>query len=103
MHAPNSSAGSWFARFPTTAWPVLTIGGSSIVTFLELGDLDSKASKLAEDVARWTIRNLRDEQGFFYYQKRRFYTVRKPYMRWSQAWMLYALARLLESREDATG
>ena len=39
-----------------------------------------------------------DERGFFYYQKRRFYTVKKPYMRWSQAWMLYALARLLEAK-----
>jgi hypothetical protein len=72
-------------------------GASAIVTFLELRDLDPNAPKLAEDVARWTISNLRDEQGYFYYQKRRFYTVRKPYMRWSQAWMLYALARLLES------
>jgi hypothetical protein len=72
-------------------------GASAIVTFLELSDLDPNSLKLAEDVARWSIRNLRDEQGFFYYQKRRFYTVRKPYMRWSQAWMLYALARLLEA------
>jgi hypothetical protein len=73
---------------------------SAIVTFLELSELDSNSLKLAEDVARWTICNLRDEQGFFYYQKRRFYTVRKPYMRWSQAWMLYALARLLEFRNS---
>ena len=71
-------------------------GASAIVTFLELNRLDPDSTKLAEQVARWTIGNLRDEQGFFYYQKRRFYTVRKPYMRWSQAWMLYALARLLE-------
>ena len=73
-------------------------GASAIVTFLELRDLDSRAAGLAEDVAAWTIRNLRDERGFFYYQRRRFYTVRKPYMRWSQAWMLYALARLLEEQ-----
>jgi hypothetical protein len=78
-------------------------GASAIVTFLELRDLDPNAAKLAEDVARWTISNLRDEQGYFYYQKRRFYTVRKPYMRWSQAWMLYALARLLETRDQAAG
>jgi hypothetical protein len=75
-------------------------GASAIVTFLELGGLDPGASRLAEDVASWTIRNLRDERGFFYYQRRRFYTVRKPYMRWSQAWMLYALARLLEEKPD---
>jgi hypothetical protein len=69
---------------------------SAIVTFLELGDLDPESTTMAENVARWAITNLRDERGFFYYQKRRFYTVKKPYMRWSQAWMLYGLARLLE-------
>jgi hypothetical protein len=74
-------------------------GASAVVTFLELSRLDPGSTKLAELVARWTIRNLRDEQGFFYYQKRRFYTVRKPYMRWSQAWMLYALGRLLEASQ----
>jgi hypothetical protein len=69
---------------------------SAIVTFLECRELDTNASKLAQSVASWTIQNLRDSRGFFYYQRRRFYTVRKPYMRWTQAWMLYALARLLE-------
>jgi len=72
-------------------------GASAVVTFLELAELDPNSLELAEDVARWTIQNLRDERGFFYYQKRRFYTVRTPYMRWSQSWMLYALARLLEA------
>ena len=71
---------------------------SAIVTFLELNQLDPNSFNLAENVARWSITNLQGEQGYFYYQKRRFYTVRKPYMRWSQAWMLYALARLLEFR-----
>lgn len=69
---------------------------SAIVTFLECRELDDDALRLAQSVATWTIQNLRDSRGFFYYQRRRFYTVRKPYMRWTQAWMLYALARLLE-------
>jgi hypothetical protein len=73
---------------------------SAIVTFLECRELDKNASKLAQNVASWTIQNLRDSRGFFYYQRRRFYTVRKPYMRWTQAWMLYALARLLEEQTD---
>jgi hypothetical protein len=72
---------------------------SAIVTFLECRELDKNASKLAQSVASWTIQNLRDSRGFFYYQRRRFYTVRKPYMRWTQAWMLYALARLLEEQD----
>jgi len=73
-------------------------GASAIVTFLELADLTENSIELAKRVAGWTIENLRDERGFFYYQKRRFYTVKKPYMRWSQAWMLYAVARLLETK-----
>ena len=71
---------------------------SAIVTFIECAELDKNALSLARNVATWTIQNLRDSRGFFYYQRRRFYTVRKPYMRWTQAWMLYALARLLEEQ-----
>ena len=74
---------------------------SAIVTLLECRELDETAVNTAQNVARWTIQNLRDERGFFYYQRRRFYTIRKPYMRWTQAWMLYALARLLESGAHA--
>ena len=72
---------------------------SAVVTFLECAELDKNALTLARNVAAWTIQNLRDSRGFFYYQRRRFYTVRKPYMRWTQAWMLYALARLLEEQD----
>jgi hypothetical protein len=72
---------------------------SAIVTLVECRKLDAGSLNMAQNVARWTIQNLRDERGFFYYQRRRFYTIRKPYMRWTQAWMLYALARLLESAE----
>ena len=71
---------------------------SAIVTLVECRTLDRTSLTMAQNVARWTIRNLRDKRGFFYYQRRRFYTIRKPYMRWTQAWMLYALARLLESQ-----
>jgi hypothetical protein len=71
---------------------------SAIVTLVECRKLDETSLSMAQNVARWTIQNLRDERGFFYYQRRRFYTIRKPYMRWTQAWMLYALACLLKAR-----
>ena len=35
-----------------------------------------------------------DERGFFYYRVLRGLTIRTPYMRWSQAWMLLALVRM---------
>ena len=73
---------------------------TAIITLLELGELDEGARALAETIAAWTLRNLRDRRGFFYSQRRRFYTVHTPYMRWTQAWMLYALARLLEVKSS---
>jgi hypothetical protein len=74
--------------------------GACIVACVELCGLEPDALELATRVARWTLRELLDPRGFFYYQKRRLHTVRTPYMRWSQAWMMYALARLLESRRQ---
>jgi len=90
-------AEGWPKYYDDDPYPVDThAAASAIVTFLECRDLDPDAARLAQNVANWTIANLRDSRGYFYYQKRRFYTVRKPYMRWTQAWMLYALSRLLE-------
>jgi len=67
----------------------------AILTFLVMSRYDSTAEASAEGVARWTIRRMRDQRrGFFYFQKHMFYTIRIPYMRWSQAWMYYALSLL---------
>ena len=54
--------------------------------------------ELAEKIGQWAIANMRDDRGFFYYQRRRFHTVHIPYMRWSEGWMAYALARFLEGK-----
>jgi hypothetical protein len=77
--------------------------GASIVALTELRWLDDDALALALKIARWALRELYDGRGFFYYQRHRFYTVRTPYMRWSQTWMLYALARLLEEKGKGEG
>ena len=82
------------ALYPADAHAAAT----AIITLLELQEIDPGALSLAEKIAAWAIRNLRDGRGFFYYQRRRFYTVRTPYMRWTEGWMLYALGRLLEEK-----
>jgi hypothetical protein len=41
---------------------------------------------------RWTIENLQDRTGFFYFQRHRLYTIKIPYMRWAHQWMLCALS-----------
>lgn len=69
----------------------------SIITLLDLKDLDPASEDLALKVCNWTIANLWNASGFFSYQKRSWGTIGIPYMRWGQAWMLLALATLLEN------
>jgi hypothetical protein len=93
-------ANGWPKYYADRLYPVdAHAAGAALATLADLSWLDPMALELAEKVAQWTIDNLRDREGFFYYQRRRFYTVRTPYMRWSEAWMLYGLARLLEEKE----
>lgn len=95
-------ADGWPKYYDDALYPADTHSATAaIVTLLELQHLDSEALLLAEKTAAWLLRNMRDKRGFFYYQRKRFYTVRAPFMRWSQAWTAYALARLLEERGKA--
>jgi hypothetical protein len=66
-----------------------TAAAQSIITSLRFDKLD-----LAANVALWMIENMQDRSGFFYYQKKKFFTNRISYMRWSNAWMLTALSFL---------
>lgn len=64
----------------------------AIITFVEMSDLMPDAPERANKAAQWAITNLQDPAGFFYFQRHRFYTIRTPFMRWAQTWMLYALS-----------
>ena len=72
---------------------------SAIELFVSARNLDDRCLDQAWRVARWTIANLRDPAGFFYFQKGRLYTNRIPYVRWSQAHMFRALAALAGASE----
>jgi hypothetical protein len=68
-----------------------------ILTYLAYGEREK-----AERVAHWAVDNLWDERGFFWHQRGRFVTNRICYMRWAQAWMYFALAKLIRASEAAT-
>lgn len=69
----------------------------AISALCELNAIDERMLPMARKTAEWTIANMRDEEGYFYYQRRKNKVVKTPFMRWGQAWMAYALARLMES------
>ena len=73
----------------------------SIVTLVEFHEYDSGNLDLAKRIFAWSMKNMRSEDGYFYYQQHRLYKNRIPYIRWSQAWMLYALATLASALSES--
>jgi len=68
----------------------------SIITLLALDDFGGDRN-LAQSVLKWALNNLWNNGGYFYFQVTPYYKNRIAYMRWSQAWMLFALATSLSS------
>lgn len=50
---------------------------------------------LAEKVLDWTIKNMQDNKGYFYYQLKPGISSKIPYMRWSNAFMFCSLSYFL--------
>ncbi|MFY9622650.1 MAG: hypothetical protein WAM70_12670 [Pyrinomonadaceae bacterium] len=87
----------WPKYHPTRLYPAdVHSTAAAIVTLVELRGRFPGTLELAEQIANWALHNMRSGEGYFYYQRHRFHTNRIPYMRWSQAWMAYALARMNE-------
>lgn len=47
---------------------------------------------LVNRVLEWTLQNMQDKEGYFYYQLKKTGTSKIPYMRWAQAWMFFGLS-----------
>ncbi len=75
----------------------------AILHFIAFSSIDPNALERATKTFQWTMRNMAAPDGSFYYQRHRLWTNRAPYMRWGQAWMLRALARLLRSSASPLG
>jgi polysaccharide biosynthesis protein VpsJ len=67
----------------------------AIDTMVFFHDRDPKNLDLALKVARWTIRNMQDSTGYFYYRRYSSWLVNKtPTLHWGQATMFSALTGL---------
>ena len=69
----------------------------SLITLTEFQDLDPSALPMAHKVLSWVLDYMWDDSGFFYYRVLRLMTIRTAYMRWSEAWMLLALATFVQN------
>jgi rhamnogalacturonyl hydrolase YesR len=60
-----------------------------VATLYKLNQLKNN-KELVDKVINWTINNMQDEKGYFYYQLKPSKSSKIPYMRWAQAWMFYS-------------
>lgn len=73
-----------------------TAAAQSILTLIHANRLET-----ARKVAGWVVAHMQDKAGYFYYRKFRFFTSKLSFMRWSNAWMFVALAKLIYSEKKA--
>ncbi len=71
-----------------------------IITFARMQKLNPEYLNFSETIAKWTIDNMQNKKGFFYYRKLKTYTNKIAFMRWSQAWMFVALTELVLTLKD---
>jgi len=71
-----------------------------VATLYKLNQLKNN-KELVDKVLNWTINNMQDEKGYFYYQLKPSKSSKIPYMRWAQAWMFYSFTYyFLEFNDD---
>ena len=68
--------------------------------FLSFSSYNADYLPFAHTIAEWTIKNMQDKKGYFYYRKFKYYINKIPYIRWSQAWMLLALITYINNSND---
>ena len=68
--------------------------GQLFVTLHRLGKF-SEYRGLAENVLQWTVTNMQDRKGYFYYQLKKGISSKISYMRWSNAFMFNSLSYYL--------
>lgn len=66
-----------------------------IITFSNISNINKEYFKQATTILDWTIANMQDSNGYFYYQSYRFFKNKIPHIRWGQSWMLFAITEYL--------
>jgi rhamnogalacturonyl hydrolase YesR len=85
-------------------YPVdIQCASQAIDTLCHFSDDHPEDLALAGKVAEWTLANLQDRSGFFYYRKYPMVISRTPYFHWGQATMFKALASLLLKTGNSVG
>lgn len=76
--------------------------GQLLITLCRLHKLNDYR-ELVEKVLKWTIDNMQDKKGYFYYQLKPGISSKISYMRWSNAFMFNALSFYILEKSKTNG
>ncbi len=72
----------------------------AIDTLANLFDMDESALQLAVEVATWTIDNMQNQRGYFYYRQYPLINAKTPMLHWAQATTYKALTLLCKRMSE---
>jgi len=79
--------------YPDKVYPIdIHSISQAIITIKKLENFKEKdENEILESIMFWTDRNMYNKkEGYYYFQKNRFYKNKINYLRWAQAWIYYA-------------
>ena len=87
---------------PNSVYPIdIQSCGQAVITFGEMMTRMPELKETAAKITEWTIKNMMDKKGFFYFRIYKNGRIDKtPYIRWSESWMLRALSFLIDDKEN---
>jgi hypothetical protein len=82
--------------YSNSKYPIDMHTTAQLIVTLNKMNLLGQKKELVDKVLSWSLENMFDQKkGYFYYYKEKYFTIKIPYMRWTQAWMLLGLSHYL--------
>ncbi len=86
--------------YHNSVYPVdIQCAAQSVDTLAFFSDSDPQSLALAEQVCQWTIENMQDADGHFYYRILSWKKIKTPMLHWGQGTTFKALAHLFTARQ----
>jgi rhamnogalacturonyl hydrolase YesR len=86
--------------YDNKTYPIDVHAPAQLISTLYRLNVLKEQKELVDKVLKWTIENMQDNKGYFYYQLKQGISSKIPYMRWAQAWMFYAFSFYLKEFEN---
>lgn len=78
--------------YNNSVYPIDMHTTAQLIITLSKMEILSNNQKFVEKVLSWSLDNMYDEKGFFYYYKEKYFTIKISYIRWIQAWMFLGIS-----------